>query len=163
MSTLDALSRLSTGELERRFAAGITPQLDELEGMLDGRLLVPGAQPFGVFGALSRRAVTSALVPWDGKRFRSLAPDRGEGVNRLFGDRLERVRFRTSIGPSVAGDFSVVILDYDVDGNPHLLRRLRDELRRIDDAWLGVGYLRMRDAWKRAVFFALERHQRESR
>src|SRR2546430_7647800 len=70
----------------------------------------------------------------------------GHGVTRLLGERVPWFKFETSIGPSHAGDFDAVHLDYGHDHNPPLVRKVKDEVREVAPGlWLGLAYMTMRE------------------
>ena len=157
--TLDALARRDPDELLAIYRAARTPKLEDLDGRLSGRMLaVPRIQKPAVKRWLERFS-TSRLFPWQGKTFEHETEDHGHGVNRLLGERVTWFHFETSIGPSHAGDFDAVHLDYSHDGNPPLVRDVKDEVREVAPGlWLGLAYLRMRDGDHLACFFGIAKH-----
>ena len=73
-------------------------------------------------------------------------------------DRLRLYRFETSIGPSRAGDFDALQLDYDLPENPFFIRPIEDELRQLRDGlYLGQAYLRLRGTASLVLYFGLSR------
>src|SRR5262249_17171372 len=119
--TLDDLAALDAAESLKLYRNAVTPRVPDLDGDLVGRML---AVPWGwrfMAGPL-RSWARSRFFPWQGKTFRSLADDRGEGINRVFGNRFRWYRFETYVGPSRAGDFDALQLDYDNPGNPFFIR-----------------------------------------
>lgn len=158
--TLDDLARLGPAELRRLYREARTPRIEDLEGPLAGRMLaVPAVSGFPVIPALLRRFASSgSAFPWQGKTFKTLAPGRGEGSNRVLGDRFSWFRFETSVGRSRAGDFDAVHLDYDLPENPALIRAIKDEVREVAPGlWLGLAYVKLGRAYHLALFFGLER------
>lgn len=155
---IDDLQELTPEELMELYRAGSTPRLGDLDGKLSGRMLaVPRVQDPRVRRFLSRFARSGAF-PWQGKTFDSQTPQHGHGVNRLFGNRVNLFRFETSVGPSRAGAFDAVHLDYSHSQNPPLVRDVKDELRLVSEGlWLGLAYLRLRDDDHLACYFAIER------
>jgi hypothetical protein len=129
-------------ELDLAYREARTPRLLDVTGDLRGRMLawpVLDAHPI-VAGAI-RAFAGSAAFPWRGKSFKPFDDDRGEGINRVISDRLRLFRFDTSIARSRAGDFDALQLDYDLDGNPGIIRRIKDEMREIEPGlWLGQAY-----------------------
>lgn len=100
-----------------------TPRLADLDGKLEG-------------------FAKSGIFPWRGKTFEHETAEHGQGVNRLFGERVNWFHFETSAGPSNAGDFDSVNLDYGHDRNPPLVRDVIDEVREVAPGlWLGLAYL----------------------
>jgi len=157
-TTLNDLSALSAGELMQLYRAAKTPAIEDLDGRLKGRMLaVPLIKGRLVQGFVKHFAVDGPM-PWQGKTFRSLGKQRGEGVNRLFGNRASWYRFETAIGPSRAGDFDALQLDYDLEDNPPFIRPIKDELREVAPGlWLGLAYMRFGGRNRLGLFFGLAR------
>ena len=108
------------------------------------------------------RFAKSGLFPWQGKTFEHETAEHGHGVNRLFGERVSWFHFKTSIGPSKAGDFESVHLDYGHDRNPPLVRDVLDEVREVAPGlWLGLAYLHLDDGDHLACYFAVARRAAE--
>lgn len=154
---LDELLALDAAQLDVLYAAALTPRLPELSGDLRGRLLAWAALPRPV-DALFRALQRSDRFPWRGKSFRHDTGAAGDGDNRLFADRFHRYRFLTTIGPSRAGAFDAVQLDYDLAENPFFVRALHDEIRQLGKGlYLGQGYLMRPGAPRLLLYFGLER------
>jgi hypothetical protein len=154
------------------FRAGSVPD-PAPDGFLRGTLeMTTTTGALDAFG----RSVTRLWMPWLGKRFDAAT---STGVNRMrssargpmrvvwpshrttpIADGVEAFPFRTRVEPSAldAGT-TVLVIDYDFEANPGLLiRRIRDELVRVDDGFfLGKVLLRLRDGYHRAGFFSLRR------
>ncbi|MEZ4450311.1 MAG: hypothetical protein R3B09_12610 [Nannocystaceae bacterium] len=115
-----------------------------IRGDLKGRMLATVILPESV-EALARWWASSAAFVWRGKSFEPHGRGRGEGLNRVLGDRLRLFRFHTHVGRSRAGDFDAVHLDYDLPQNPRLIRAIQDEIRMLrpglylGQAWLALG------------------------
>ncbi|MGZ5971655.1 MAG: hypothetical protein ACXWP4_28485, partial [Polyangiales bacterium] len=63
----------------------------------------------------------------------------------------------TSIGPSKAGPFDALHLDYDHPENPFFIRAIQDEIRTVAPGlWLGQAWLRARGNTHLALWFALQ-------
>ena len=156
LRTLDDLAALGPDELMELYATARTPALEELDGKMTGRMLaVPRAQEPHVKRWLDKFA-RSPLFPWQGKTFSHETSDHGHGVNRLLGERVTWFRFHTFVGPSQAGDFDAVHLDYSHDGNPPVVRRVKDEVREVAPGlYLGLAYLTMRDGEHLGCFFGI--------
>jgi hypothetical protein len=160
-SSLDDLAAMTSDELLNQYRSGSTPSVRDLDGDMKGRMLaVPGA------GALVGRGLRAfarwRLFPWRGKTFKLLRPDRGEGINRIFSDAKPRrwYRFETNIGPSRAGSFDALQLDYDNPGNPFFIRAVKDEVRQVNDGlFLGQAYLVSRNRTRLVVYFGLSRNE----
>ena len=158
LSTLESLLARGTGELASMYSRAQTPRLDDVGGDLHGRMLawpMLDAHPLAA-GAL-RAFASAATFPWRGKSFVA-APERGEGINRVFSDRFRLFRFETFIAKSRAGDFDALQLDYDLPGNPPVIRSIKDEIREIEPGvWLGQAYLHTSTADRLWLYFALAR------
>lgn len=156
-------------ELNELFRAGTPPRgLDE---ETEGILVTPLIQPFAdrlLWG------LTSAWMPWLGKRFDAAA---GRGDNILTGSARWPAKliwplygtkgiakgraafdFETRVEPGKADpDTDVLVIDYSVvDSNPRLIiRSIRDELvELVPDTYLGK-ILWAREDWPCIGFFAL--------
>ena len=154
--TLDDLAALGPDELMALYREARTPSLEELDGKLTGRMLaVPRLQKAQV-SALVAKFARSAVFPWQGKTFQHETAEHGHGVNRLLGERVTWFRFHTYVGPSHAGDFDAVHLDYSHDGNPPVVRKVKDEVREVAPGlYLGLAYLAMRDGEHLGCFFGI--------
>lgn len=154
--TLDDLSALGPDELMELYRQARTPQLADLDGKLAGRMLtMPRAQEPHVKRWLQSFAGSGAF-PWQGKTFEHETAGHGHGVNRLFGERVDWFHFETYVGPSNAGDFDAVHLDYSHDRNPPLVRDVKDEVREVGPGlWLGLAYLHRADGYHLACYFAI--------
>lgn len=155
-SRLDDLLALDTRALQRLYEGARVPAIGDLRGAMRGRMLaVVGTR--GLTAATLRALASSDRFPWRGKSFEPLAEARGEGVNRVVSDRVRLFRFETSIGPSRAGAFDAFQLDYDLPGNPFLIRRIEDELRELRPGlWLGQAYARVFGRPRLVLYFGLE-------
>lgn len=149
---LNDLRGLSVEELDELFLLATTPTIRELDGATDGVALA-GKIP----------ADRLPWNPWKGKVFESLSDREGRGKNRIestFIDlfKFELFEFRTSIVPPLAGDDDVVMLNYDLDGNPSLIRKIRDDLKKLKEGlFLGSANLRQDDgSYNFALYFALQ-------
>jgi hypothetical protein len=154
--TLDDLAALGPDELMQLYVNARTPTLEELDGKMHGRMLaVPRLQKPHVKAWLDRFS-RSHLFPWQGKTFSHETANHGHGVNRLLGERVTWFRFHTYIGPSHAGDFDAVHLDYSHDGNPPIVRNVKDEVREVGTSlYLGLAYLTLRDGEHLGCFFGI--------
>ena len=141
---LDELLALSPDRLAALYAAASVPRLDRVSGDLRGRMLAWPKLTRGPVAGLLRRWAASSRFPWRGKSF-TPGDEKGEGINRVFLDRLRLYRFETFIGRSRAGDFDALQLDYDRPQNPFFIRPIRDEIRELSpslylgQAWLEIG------------------------
>jgi hypothetical protein len=154
---LDALLALDADTLARLYAGASVPRVDELDGDLRGRMLaIPQLPPALV--APVRKLAGSSSFPWRGKSFSSHSASEGEGVNRVFSDRFRVFKFSTFIGPSRAGAFEALQLDYDRPSNPFFIRAIKDEVRTLRPGlWLGQAWLHVRGKDHLALYFGLEK------
>lgn len=160
IQTLDDLAALSTEQLWVLYREAKTPMIEDLNGRLVGRMLsVSGVQQAAVAKKL-RCFSASGYFPWQGKSFESHGDGSGSGVNRVLGNRQNWFRFATFIGPSRAGDFDALHLNYDNPGNPGMIRAIKDEVREVAPGlWLGLAYIRLPGGtYHMALFFALSKH-----
>ena len=139
---LDRLLDLPVPELERMYETAKTPTIPEVAGDLRGRMLAwpvlserRGVQDF------FRAFAGSKAFPWRGKSFSPHDAARGEGINRIIKDRWKLFRFDTFIGKSRQGDFDALQLDYDLPGNPPIIKSIKDEIRTVEPGvWLGQAW-----------------------
>ena len=158
LATLDDLAAMTADELHQVYAACATPTIAEVSGDLRGRMLAFNGLGRGLLARALRAFARWRFFPWRGKSFKTLGPDRGEGINRVFGDRKPRhwFRFETKIGPSRAGGFDAFHLDYDNPGNPFYIRAIKDEIRRVQPGlYLGQAYLLTRKRARLVLYFGL--------
>jgi hypothetical protein len=155
---LDRLLALPANELEPLYLHASTPRLDDVAGDLRGRMLawpLLGTRPAMAAGL--RAFAGASVFPWRGKSFTPDA-ERGEGINRVFSERLRLFRFETFIGKSRAGDFDALQLDYDLSSNPPVIRSIKDEIRELEPGlWLGQAYLQTKRRDLLWLYFGLAR------
>jgi hypothetical protein len=156
---LDGLLDLPCADLARLYVDARAPRIGQVEGDLRGRMLAwPSldSRP-GIQGAI-RAFAGSAAFPWRGKSFHPRTEDRGDGINRVLSDRFRLFRFETFIAPSRAGDFDALQLDYDLPGNPPVIRSIKDEIRELEPGlWLGQAWLKTKKREILWLYFALAR------
>lgn len=152
---LDRLLDLGPDELEALYQAAQVPTLAAVSGDLRGRMLaVVAPRPVR---ALARAAARARWFPWKGKTFRPLDDERGEGDNRVLSQRWHWYRFTTSLGPSKAGPFEALHLDYDHPENPAFIRAIQDEIRELRPGlWLGQAWFVTRRRARLVLWFGLE-------
>jgi hypothetical protein len=155
--TLDDLARLAPQDLALLYRAAKTPRVEDLEGPLAGRMLaIPSVHSTPILRAALRTYAGSAVFPWQGKTFRTLGEGRGEGLNRVLGNRFSWFRFTTAVKRSRAGDFDSVELDYDHPGNPYAIRIVKDEVREVAPGlWLGLAWLKFLGRYRLWLYFGL--------
>jgi hypothetical protein len=155
-STVDELLQLDPDALALLYRNATVPRIDRIEGDLRGRMLAwPGIR--GRAAELVRGLAGLDAFPWRGKSFKPASADAGEGINRVFSDRLKLFKFTTFVGPSRAGGFDAVQLDYDHPGNPFFIRAIKDEIRELRAGlYLGQAYLRARGREHLVLYFGLQ-------
>ncbi len=152
MVELDELVNMSKAELDALFREGETPDPEGLEGVSEGRVLagrgVLRAEPV-------RELVNNPLLPWKGKHVEGR-----HGSNRFEVGPLERKGFEFDMYVTrslVDEDDEVLIFDYDTPENPPGIRRIRDDLKEVDDGlFLGTSNVRVGDGYRFLIYFALE-------
>jgi hypothetical protein len=157
-ASVDALLELDHATLDELYKSAGVPRVEDVAGDLKGRMLAIPALEGTPRPALIRRYAGSSAFPWRGKSFTPTSADAGEGKNRVFVDRLKLFRFTTAVGPSRAGPFDALQLDYDHAENPGFIRRIEDEIRELRPGlWLGQAWFRVRpDKKSMVVWFGLE-------
>jgi hypothetical protein len=153
--TLDDLLALDCAALAALYRGARVPYLREVAGDLRGRMLaVEGLPPS--LAATVRALAASERFPWRGKSFTPITNDSGEGINRVLTDRIRLFRFTTFVGPSRAGAFDAVQLDYDHSENPFFIRAIKDEIRELAPGlYLGQAYAQIRDRTHLVLYFGL--------
>jgi len=168
---LDSLLDRSDRELAELYRKAAPPRVAEVAGDLRGRMLAwPMLASRPRVARLVRACAASERFPWRGKTFAPPRPtattraDRrgaepsGGGDNRVLSERLHLFRFETFVARSRAGDFDAVQLDYDLPGNPPIIRSIKDEIRELEPGlWLGQAYLRAFGREHLWLYFALAR------
>jgi hypothetical protein len=153
--TLDGLLDLDPPALEKLYCEARVPRISDVKGDLRGRMLAVVKLPRRVQRAV-RRFAGSNVFPWRGKSFAPRDDFGGDGINRVVSDRLRLYRFETFIGPSRAGDFDAVQLDYDNADNPFFIRPIKDEIREIaPKLYLGQAYLELNGKATLVLYFGL--------
>ena len=155
--TLRGLLALDAPSLEELYTEASVPRLDAIHGDLRGRMLaVLPLRPS--WDAAVRVWAGSDSFPWRGKSFTPLGHGRGRGINQAVRDSVRVFPFQTFVGPSRAGDFDCVQLDYDLPENPFFIRAIKDEIRKLSpELFLGQAYLaaRPRSDARLVLYFAL--------
>ena len=152
---LDDLLALDAGALAALYTSARVPKLGDVHGDLRGRMLAVVDMPALLAGAV-RAFAGSDVFPWRGKSFTPQTADRGEGINRVISDRWKLYRFETFVGPSRAGNFEAVQLDYDLSSNPFFIRAIKDEIRELRPGlWLGQAWLKTKASERLVLYFGL--------
>jgi hypothetical protein len=140
--------------LEAAFAAGVDPDLTELDGVYRGRLI--SVRGFDLLPSIVRSALDIAfgtpLMPWRGKRFGGDQEGRRSGANVWL----------TTSGPDLVW-FDLdrsrggLLLDYDVSRNPAPLRIIKGDVRRLAPGlYLGRMSLRIGQRTTTVLWFTLD-------
>jgi hypothetical protein len=155
--SLADLLKLTAAELQPLYEQASVPKLADLSGDLRGRMLA-WAGLVGVVGGIIRAVGSWDRFPWRGKSFSHQADDSGAGINRVVVDTFRLFKFNTFVGPSRAGKFDAVQLDYDLPSNPFFIRAIKDEVRQLRPGlFLGQAYLDLKSAPRLVLYFALEK------
>ncbi len=165
----DRRSALDT--LNRAFRLGRVPS-SPLDGSYRGLLVTSALSPlFDKFA----NSVTSAWLPWQGKRF-SAANQSGDniieasarkaaslllpsydGITATSEGDLVGFKFRTYAGVGrVDGDRHTLTLDYDLEDNPKVMRRIVDEIVEVvPGVYLGKMLFKSRKGFRLVAWFAI--------
>ena len=153
--TLDDLLQLDAPALEALYRAARVPRIQDVTGPLAGRMLAVLGLPSFLAGPV-RSWAGSSRFPWRGKSFAAKDADHGTGVNRVISDRMSLFEFETFVGPSRAGAFEAVQLDYDLPSNPFFIRAIKDEIRELRPGlWLGQAYAQIGAKTHLVLYFGL--------
>ena len=158
VQSLDELAALPAPRLLELYRSAAVPAVPDLDGDLRGRMLAVRGAGRLWFGLL-RAFAAWRHFPWRGKSFASRTiATRGDGINRVFGDRTRWFRFETFIGPSQADGGPAFQLDYDNPDNPFFIRAIKDEVRQVAPGlFLGQAYVMWLGKPRLALYFALRR------
>lgn len=156
---LKKLSNMSFAELDKLYRQLSPPDtLDTLNGRQDGiPLAIAGIHrtPLGnLVGLLAR----TPFFPWTGKSFSARSLIKGSGINRinLTIAKQEWFAFQTSFKSSLVDHRPCIHLNYDLRGNPWLVRQLVDELREVENGlFLGASLLKTRAGKIKLLYFAI--------
>ncbi len=161
-ATITALEELGSEELERLFASGSVPRLEELEGRLRGRAILPrNEEAFcGWCEGLVRALFRSPFILWAGKEFYR-DPEGAWNARNLFYSASfghGSFRMRPVIAASPMAKRTVLFLDYRNERNPAVIQRVLDEVVAVAPGlWLGRAWYRVEQgAPVELVWFALE-------
>jgi len=159
-SSLDlaALRRLDFQQLEKLYREGKRPAaLSDLDGDAVGAMLAWRSPASGPVAWLLRSWAVSSIFPWEGKSFKSLNQDVGEGINRvnLF-KKMRWFPFKTRFEPSFLDGKPSFLLDYTGPANPPFIRSIVDEVREVaPKLYLGPAALVVRGKPRPILFFAV--------
>lgn len=157
--SVDSLSRLSFPALKKVFKSAVRPtSLSDLVGDPKGRMLAVRGTGDGVVADRVRKVAAAAWFPWNGKTFMRGTAKKGRGINRvhLWG-RHQLFPFDIKITDSLVDGEPAVILDYDIDENPGLVRNIHDEIREVSPGlWMGPAMWKGKGEPKLLLWFALD-------
>ena len=152
-ATYDNVEKLSRKDKMQLFYAAHTPDVSEINGEYDARLLSGGIM--GPSSALFTHHMfpTGRVTPntrWIGKGFKADSNGTGQGYNIFSQTNSDnavstlRIRpMRTSLEPSKVGKDGKLsfTVDYSAD-NTGTIHSMRDEIRRINqNLFIGAGYM----------------------
>jgi hypothetical protein len=159
---VDALLDLSPPALRALYESAPAPRIVDVSGDLKGRMLAITLLPPWA-AALPARWARTGSFPWRGKSFSPLTEDAGEGRNRVVSDRVKLFRFTTRIAPSRHDGQPALELDYDLKGNPWVIRQIEDEIRELSPGlYLGQAYFRTRTGPRFVLWFGLQARSPQS-
>ena len=159
---LDALAAMTVAELTALYRGGDVPaDLAVLDGKPTCRMLTSvGPLGRGPAATAIRRFARSGAFPWAGKSFAASTADEGTGINRVRlpgGIKRTWFPFATTMGRSAIDDEPCILLDYDRDDNPWVVRKIRDELRQVaPKLFLGPAMLITPTKPRLLMYFALQ-------
>jgi hypothetical protein len=152
------LLKLKFSELGELYRNGKVPEKENLPGDYSGTVL-EASDEFSLIFFPVKGFLNSPLFPWKGKSF-YLEGEEIKGDNRLFSDilPLRLFPFKATMERSLFGDFEALVLDYNLFPNPPLIRRIRDELREIEEnLLLGQVYFKTIFGPRLIMYFSLEK------
>jgi len=152
----DDLINRSTEELDELFLLASTPTIEEIHGATNGRVL---SGELFLKQQAGRFFINLPWMPWKGKIFEPLSKTRGKGINRMdVGPAKGKLfNFETSLIDPLVGDDRVFNLNYDIPGNPWIIRQIRDDVKKLRDGlFLGTANLKWRGEHLFVLYFSLE-------
>ncbi len=137
----DAMSILG---LKEAFAAGETPDPNELRGRFVVRLVTGIGPDIRFFGHL--------------KFFPDEVEESGGGFNRFWGG-MRIGNFKINVQQSILGDGEEILkINYNRPGNPFFIRALNDELKKVGQGrFLGRGVFLVFGKAFNSFYFSLEK------
>ena len=157
---LDALLDLPCAELERLYVDARAPRIGQVEGDLRGRML---AWPSLESRPRDRREPSAPSRARPRSRGAARASTRAPRTKARASTACSPIAFassasRRSSRRSRAGDFDALQLDYDLPGNPPVIRSIKDEIRELEPGlWLGQAWLKTKKREILWLYFALAR------
>lgn len=157
--TLEKLQKKRFDELDRLFSQLAAPNnLSTLNGRKQGVLLTIAGLHRTPVGSLLNLLGKSPFFPWSGKNFSARSLIKGSGINRinLTITKQEWFAFQTSFKPSLVDRRPCVQLNYNLQGNPWLVRQLVDELREVEPGlYLGATLYKTSRGKIKLLYFAI--------
>lgn len=156
--TVRQLISSNRSELDRIFLAGETPTMTDMEGMVDGSV---GSVVLLPDRAFLKKFVNLGWFPWRGKIFEGVTATKAKGINRfrIWPFKFLLFRCETRIARPLVGDDDVYCLNYDLKGNPGIIRRIRDDIKKVNDGvFLGTANMRWRGKQRFVAYFILQSH-----
>ena len=154
--TVPELNVANRKTLDAIFLEGETPSIAEMVGVVDGSV---GSLKYIPDLKLLRKFINLGWVPWRGKIFYEVSPTESKGINRfrVWPFKFLRYRCETTIKPPLVGPNDVYCLNYDLPGNPGIIRRVRDDIKRVGDGvYLGSANMRLRGKQRFVAYFILK-------
>ncbi|MEW5945830.1 MAG: hypothetical protein AB1742_06490 [bacterium] len=162
MLTAEELQEMELDRLDEIFSKAQAPDPEQLRGTFRGLAL---ASPVHDYVPKALRKVwalyaSSPLFMWKGKEFEMDEEQNCLGGRNLFvslNSPIKLFKFTTRTEPSEYDSGDCLVLDYDLDKNPLPIRKVRDELRRVNpNLYLGRGNLMIGEEPRFAFYFTLE-------
>jgi hypothetical protein len=133
--TFDDLAAMSFDDLGELYAGGVVP--GDFAAALDshpkGRMIaVRGIDNVPVINKVVDIFAKHPLFPWDGKSMAATSAQTSDGINRVkAGAKMNWFPFKTSVQDSVIDGKPTIVLDYEQEGNPKLIKKIHDEIREV--------------------------------
>ena len=121
---------------------------------------VPAQSPDGFY----RGSIREMSVSWQGKKF-DAAHQTGINVIKKDGTTYDAYRFITHPGKGLRDGNDVLVIDYNIAGNPFWLKRIVDEIVEVAPGkYLGKVHVKIIPGYPFAMgFFRLEKDSEESK
>lgn len=155
---LDDLINRNRTQLDELYHMATTPRVVEVIGKTRGRIL-SGAIPWLLTAQSGRYLVNQPWLLWRGAQFEPINSQHGRGAHRFGLGRWERqaLPFETAVTAPLFGRDDVLMLGYDLPGNPPGARRFRDDLKKLRDGlYLGATFFYWGGVHRFIAYFGLE-------
>ena len=156
---IDDFLKMTDLELDDLFMGGECPKISDLDGPYEGRVLSGASFPVNNLDIIG--LVNLPWLPWKGKVFTVVDDEKGKGLNRLDIAGLyqfELFEFQSFIDASIFDDANCYVLDYNIDGEGNIpcIKRVRDEVRKVNDnLFLGRANAKINGLQQFVLYFAL--------